>query len=64
LPESNPHISVFEHGDWNTIGQYSTAMEFNEDVEWIKQDTNYVLPVCLVRTFFSIVLAEIIHLIF
>jgi len=43
---------VFEQNEWNVKGRYSAAVEFDEDVEWIKQGSDYILPVCHVRYFF------------
>jgi len=54
LSESNPHISVFEENEWNVKGRYSTAIEFNEDVKWIKQGNEYILPLCHVRSFYLV----------
>jgi|SRR6266850_3865755 len=50
--ETNPSISTFEDNEWNVKGCYETALEFDEDVEWIKKSNEYILPICYVRSFF------------
>jgi hypothetical protein len=52
--ESNPQISVYEQGEWIDKGRYTVAVEFDEDVDWIKQEKDYILPVCYVRHFYSL----------
>jgi len=44
----------FEENEWNVKGRYSTAIEFNEDVKWIKQGNEYILPLCHVRSFYLV----------
>ena len=51
LPEFNPHISVFEEYEWNVKGRYNTAVEYDEDVKWIKEGNDYILPLCHVSHF-------------
>ena len=46
--ESNPQISVFEEGEWTDKGRYNAAVSFDEDVEWVKEKRDYILPVCYV----------------
>jgi hypothetical protein len=52
--ESNPQISVYEQGEWTDKGRYTAAVSFNEDIEWIKQKTDYILPVCYVRHYYNL----------
>ena len=47
--DTNPQISVHEQGEWIDKGQYTTVVNFNEDIEWIKHKRDYILPVCYVR---------------
>jgi len=47
--DSNPQISVYEQGEWTDKGRYTAAVTFDEDIEWIKQKKDYILPVCYVR---------------
>ena len=54
MRETNPQISVYEQGEWINKGQYTAAVKFNEDVEWIKEKRDYILPVCYVRYLYSI----------
>ena len=46
--ETNPQISVYEQGEWIDKGQYTAAVSFHEDIEWIKQKRDYIFPVCYV----------------
>ena len=52
--ETNSQISVYEQGEWIDKGWYTAAVKFNEDVEWIKEKRDYILPVCYVRYLYSI----------
>ena len=52
--ETNPQISVYEQGAWTDKGRYNAAVSFDEDVEWIKNKKDYILPVCYVRHFYSL----------
>jgi len=52
MTESSPQISVYEEGEWTDKGHYTAAVQFDEDIEWIKKKRDYILPVCYV-TFFS-----------
>jgi hypothetical protein len=52
--ESNPQISVYEQGEWTDKGRYTAAVMFDEEIEWIKQKKDYILPVCYVRHFYSL----------
>jgi hypothetical protein len=47
--DTNPQISVHEQGEWIDKGLYTAAVGFDEDIEWIKQKRDYILPVCYVR---------------
>ena len=47
--DTNPQISVHEQGEWIDKGRYTAAVNFDEDIEWIKQKRDYILPVCYVR---------------
>ena len=52
MTDSNPQISVYEEGEWTDKGHYTAAVQFDEDIEWIKKKRDYILPVCYVTFFF------------
>ena len=45
----SPQIFVHEQGEWIDKGRYTTAVNLNKDIEWIKHKRDYILPVCYVR---------------
>ena len=52
--ETNPQISVYEQGEWIDKGCYNAAVSFDEDIEWMRQKRDYILPVCHVSDFYCL----------
>ena len=52
--ETNPQISVYEQGEWIDKGHYNVAVSFDEDIEWMRQKRDYILPVCYVNDFYCL----------
>ena len=61
--ETNSQISVYEQGEWISKGQYTAAVRFDEDVEWIKEKKDYTLSVCYVSEIFSLYSDQLIFII-
>jgi hypothetical protein len=42
---------VIEENEWNVKGRYNTAVKYDEDVKWIKEGNDYILPLCHVSQY-------------
>ena len=50
--ETNPQISVYEQREWIDKGRYNAVVSFDEDIEWMRQKRDCILPVCYVSDFY------------
>jgi hypothetical protein len=41
-------IHTYEENEWTLKGKFSTAVEDDEDIQWMKIHQDYVLPMWLV----------------
>lgn len=44
---------MYEEGEWTDKGQYTAAVRFDEDIEWMREKREYILPVCYVNFLFD-----------